>query len=112
VAATGALNIEHAAFDAAIASWPGEHFSLRPRTQLLREHPGQRRRLQSDGLGKLPFDPPAITQIADWRAEWRLCYLPAGRGPGTTQVPRARLTDLEISRNALMESQFWGIVQR
>ena len=40
MAATGALNIEHAAFDAAIASWPGEHFSLRPRTQLLREHPG------------------------------------------------------------------------
>jgi hypothetical protein len=39
VAACGTVHIGHAAFDAAIASWPDEHFTLRNGMQLLREYP-------------------------------------------------------------------------
>jgi len=44
VAATGTVTIGHAAFEAAVANWPGEHFTLHHGIQLLREHPEQRRK--------------------------------------------------------------------
>ena len=39
VAATGTITIGHAAFDAAIANWPHERFTLRKGALLIREHP-------------------------------------------------------------------------
>jgi hypothetical protein len=39
VAAAGTITVGHAAFDAAIAAYPNEHFTLRNRALLIREHP-------------------------------------------------------------------------
>lgn len=39
VAASSSVSIAHAAFDAAIANYPGERFSLRQGIMLIREHP-------------------------------------------------------------------------
>jgi hypothetical protein len=39
IAAAGTITITQTAFDAAIANWPGEHFTLRQETMLIREHP-------------------------------------------------------------------------
>lgn len=39
VAAAGTVMIGHAAFEAAIAAWPHEHFTLRQGIRLIREHP-------------------------------------------------------------------------
>jgi len=39
IAAAGTITIARAAFDAAIANWPGEHFTLRQGIMLIREHP-------------------------------------------------------------------------
>jgi hypothetical protein len=43
IAACGTVTIGHAAFDAAIKSWPNERFSLRNGIQLIREHPPKKR---------------------------------------------------------------------
>jgi len=44
VAAAGSVTVGHAAFDAAVANWPNERFTLRQGIMLIREHPdrGQR----------------------------------------------------------------------
>jgi hypothetical protein len=39
VKAAGTVTIAQAAFDAAVANWPGEHFTLRQGIMLIREHP-------------------------------------------------------------------------
>ncbi|HTV31216.1 MAG TPA: hypothetical protein VMF32_26010 [Xanthobacteraceae bacterium] len=39
VSASSSVAIAHAAFDAAIANYPGERFSLRQGVMLIREHP-------------------------------------------------------------------------
>jgi hypothetical protein len=39
IAAAGTVTIAQAAFDAAIANWPGERFTLRQGIMLIREHP-------------------------------------------------------------------------
>jgi hypothetical protein len=39
IAAAGTITIAQAAFDAAIANWPGERFTLRRGIMLIREHP-------------------------------------------------------------------------
>jgi hypothetical protein len=39
IAAAGTITIAQAAFDAAIANWPGERFTLRQGIMLIREHP-------------------------------------------------------------------------
>ena len=39
VAACGNISIAHAAFEAAIANWPHERFTLRQGALLIREHP-------------------------------------------------------------------------
>jgi hypothetical protein len=39
VAASGSVVLAHAAFEAAIKEWPHEHFTLRQRAMLIREHP-------------------------------------------------------------------------
>jgi hypothetical protein len=44
VAATGNVAIGHAAFEAAVANWPNERFTLRQGALLIREHPEQPRR--------------------------------------------------------------------
>lgn len=44
VAAAGNVTIAHGAFDAAVASWSDEHFTLRNGILLIREHPKQPRR--------------------------------------------------------------------
>ena len=38
VAAAGTITVGHAAFDAAIAAYPNEHFTLRNRALVIREH--------------------------------------------------------------------------
>jgi hypothetical protein len=38
VAASGTVTIGHAAFEAAVASWPNEHFTLRNGILVIREH--------------------------------------------------------------------------
>lgn len=42
VAAAGTVTIGHAAFEAAIANWPDERFTLRQGIMLMREHPERR----------------------------------------------------------------------
>ena len=44
VAATANITIGHAAFDAAVANWPNERFTLRQGVLLIREHPERARR--------------------------------------------------------------------
>jgi len=39
VAASGSIVLAHAAFDAAVAEWPHERFTLRQGIMLMREHP-------------------------------------------------------------------------
>lgn len=39
VAAAGTVTIGHAAFEAATANWPDQHFTLRQGIHLIREHP-------------------------------------------------------------------------
>jgi hypothetical protein len=39
VAAAGTITVGHAAFDAAIAAYPNEHFTLRNHALPIREHP-------------------------------------------------------------------------
>ncbi len=38
VAASGTVTVGHAAFEAAVASWPNEHFTLRNGILVIREH--------------------------------------------------------------------------
>jgi hypothetical protein len=42
VAASGSVVLAHAAFDAAVAEWPHERFTLRQGIMLMREHPPTR----------------------------------------------------------------------
>jgi len=44
VAAAGSVTVGHAAFDAAVANWPNERFTLRQGIMLIREHPDPRQR--------------------------------------------------------------------
>ena len=44
VAATSNVTVGHAAFDAAVANWPNERFTLRQGVMLIREHPERARR--------------------------------------------------------------------
>jgi hypothetical protein len=46
VAATDTISIAHAAFDAAVANWPGYNFKLRKGMLLIREHPERNRRFR------------------------------------------------------------------
>lgn len=43
VAAAGTVTVAHAAFDAAVANWPNERFTLRQGILLIREHPPDKR---------------------------------------------------------------------
>jgi hypothetical protein len=44
IAATASVTVGHAAFDAAVANWPHERFTLRQGSLLIREHPKRERR--------------------------------------------------------------------
>ena len=51
VAAAGSVTVAHAAFEAAIANWPSEHFTLRQGIMLIREHPDRAAEQATNGRG-------------------------------------------------------------